>query len=238
MPPNPFFRNHLPHPSDALHSDNKCIVGHSALAQCVRETVCEYHTAVFFFFRFSWLESTPFEFVVARGWLVRSRNNAPGMAQHVLQETALHQSSLARDQSWSTSSHNFWCLIRRSRLKKPLQKAWRPKCVFSGALQVKRKKEPSSLFLFMGVGRRRQPLGQPVPIERRPGGRKRHLKKKLRFTLPGSVCKSRSHAVCGFNFFLIVFVGTERNDGFCRKLHPKSCFGVETFQLNAPEVPL
>ena len=168
--------------------------------------MCEYHTAVFLFFRFSWLESTPFEFVVARGWLVRSRNNAPGMAQHVLQETALQQSSLARDQSWSTSSHNFWCLIHRSRPKKPLQKAWRPKCVFfKRVYKSKEKKEPWRLFLFMGVGRRRQPLGQPVPIERRPGGRKRHLKKKLRFTLPGSVCKNRSHAVCGFNLFCDFF---------------------------------
>ena len=152
MPPNPFFRNHLPHPSEALHSDNKCIVGHSALVQCVRETVCEYHTAVFLFFRFSWLESTPFEFVVARGWLVRSRNNAPGMAQHVLQETALQQSSLARDQSWSTSSHNFWCLIRRSRLKKPLQKAWRLKCVFFlGVYKSKGKKNHGGCSFLWGL---------------------------------------------------------------------------------------
>ena len=138
--------------------------------------------------------------------MVRSRNNAPGMAQHVLQETALQQSSLARDQSWSTSSHNFWCLIRRSRLKKTLQKAWRPKCVFFlGVYKSKEKKNHGCCSFLWGVSRRRQPLGWPVPIERRPGGRKRHLKKKLCFTLLGSVCKNRSYAVCGFNFFLNVF---------------------------------
>ena len=46
-------------------------------------------TAFFSFLRFSWLASTPSEFVVAKGWLVKNRNNAPGMAQHVLKETAL-----------------------------------------------------------------------------------------------------------------------------------------------------
>ena len=62
---------------------------------------------------------------------------------------------------------------------------------------------------------------------------------KLRFTLLGSGCKNYSYArgVC-VHLSLILFVGTKRNDSFCRKLQPKSCFGVEKFQLNPAEVPL
>ena len=53
--------------------------------------------------------------------------------------------------------------------EKTLIKPWRPKCVFFwGGLQVKRKKT-MAVVPFYGVSRRRQPLGWPIPIEKRPG---------------------------------------------------------------------
>ena len=53
--------------------------------------------------------------------------------------------------------------------EKTLIKPWRPKCVFFLGGSTSQKKKTMAVVPFYGVSRRRQPLGWPIPIEKRPG---------------------------------------------------------------------